>query len=82
MVLIIYAFGFDLRLKASMLAIKCIYACYQTHICLLSNASMLAVKTINECRDVAVASLKTKNKPFLFYYVLSHLFVVPLHETY
>ena len=87
-----------------MLAIKCIYACYQTHLCLLSNASMLAikrnfaycqmhlcllsnvtllaVKTINECRDVAVASLKTKNKPFLFYYVLSHLFVVPLHETY
>ncbi|WP_419572082.1 hypothetical protein, partial [Prevotella sp.] len=82
MVQIIYACGFDLRLNVSMLAIKCIYACYQTHLCLLSNASMLAVKTINECRDVAVASLKTKNKPFLFYYVLSHLFVVPLHETY
>ena len=82
MVLIIYAFGFDLRLNVSMLAIKCIYACYHTHLCLLSNASMLAVKTIIGCRDVAVASLKTKNKPFLFYYVLSHLFVVPLHETY
>mgnify|MGYP004651055191 FL=1 len=68
--------------NASMLAIKRIYACCQTHLCLLSNASMLAVKTIIECRDVAVASLKTKNKPFLFYYVLSHLFVVPLHETY
>ena len=65
-----------------MLAIKCIYACYQMHICLLSNAYMLAVKTIIECRDVAVASLQTKNEPFLFYYVLSHLFVVPLHETY
>ena len=68
--------------NASLLAIKRIFACYQTHLCLLSNAYMLAVKTINECRDVAVASLKTKNKPFLFYYVLSHLFVVPLHETY
>ena len=68
--------------NVSMLAIKCIYACYQMCLCLLSNASMLAVKTIIECRDVAVASLKTKNKPFLFYYVLSHLFVVPLHETY
>ena len=68
--------------NVSMLAIKRIYACYQTHLCLLSNAYMLAVKTIIECRDVAVASLKTKNKPFLFYYVLSHLFVVPLHETY
>ena len=68
--------------NASMLAIKRIYACYQMHLCLLSNAFLLAVKTINECRDVAVASLKTKNEPFLFYYVLSHLFVVPLHETY
>ena len=47
-----------------MLAIKCIYACYQIHLCLLSNASMLAVKAIIECRDVAVASLKTKNEPF------------------
>ena len=68
--------------NASMLAIKYEFACYQMHLCLLPNVFLLAVKTIIECRDVAVASLKTKNKPFLFYYVLSHLFVVPLHETY
>ena len=68
--------------NVSMLAVKYEFACCQMHLCLLSNVFLLAVKTINECRDVAVASLQTKNKPFLFYYVLSHLFVVPLHETY
>ena len=49
MVQIIYACGFDLRLNVSMLAIKCIYAYYQMHICLLSNASMLAIKCIYAC---------------------------------
>ena len=31
-------------INVSMLAIKCIYACYQTNICLLSKMRMLAIK--------------------------------------
>ena len=44
--------------KDTMLAVKCIYACCQMHLCLLSNTSMLAVKHTKCCIDVAVASLK------------------------
>lgn len=36
----IYLYKYD----ASMLAVKCIFACYQMHLCLLSNVSLLAVK--------------------------------------
>ncbi len=49
---------FGVMYKYTMLAVKCIYACYQMCICLLSNASMLAVKHTNFCIDVAVVSLK------------------------
>ena len=49
---------FGVMYKDTMLAVKCIYACYQMHLCLLSNASMLAIKYTNCCIDVAVASLK------------------------
>ena len=40
---------FGVMYKYTMLAVKCIYACYQMHLCLLSNASMLAVKRIYAC---------------------------------
>ena len=46
-----YLFDLCLLSNVSMLAIKCIYACCQMYICLLSN-------TKNCCIDVAVASLK------------------------
>ena len=49
---------FGVMYKDTMLAVKCIYACYQIHLCLLSNTSMLAVKHTKCCIDVAVASLK------------------------
>ena len=49
---------FGVMYKDTMLAVKCIYACYQIHLCLLSNASMLAIKHKNCSIDVAVASLK------------------------
>ena len=29
-----------------MLAVKCIYACYQMYLCLLSNEALLAVKDV------------------------------------
>ena len=38
----IYLYKYD----ASMLAVKCIYACYQMNLCLLSNESMLSVKDV------------------------------------
>ena len=40
---------FGVMYKDTMLAIKCIYACYQMHLCLLSNTSMLAIKYIYAC---------------------------------
>ena len=38
----IYLYKYD----ASLLAIKCIFACCQMNLCLLSNESMLAVKDV------------------------------------
>ena len=49
---------FGVMYKDTMLAVKCIYACCQMYLCLLSNASMLAIKYTNCCIDVAVVSLK------------------------
>ena len=49
---------FQVMYKYTMLAVKCIYACYQMYICLLSNVYLLAVKYTNCCVDVAVVSLK------------------------
>ena len=43
--------------KDTMLAVKCIYACCQMHLCLLSNASMLAVKCINACYQIHLCLL-------------------------
>ena len=40
-----------------MLAIKCIYACCQMYLCLLSNASMLAVKCIYACYQMNLCLL-------------------------
>ena len=57
---------FGVMYKYTMLAVKCIYACYQMCICLLSNVYLLAVKYTNCCIDVAVASLKMLDKPKLF----------------
>ena len=39
-------------INVSMLAIKCIYACYQTNICLLSNELLLAVKNAYACIEM------------------------------
>ena len=39
-------------INVSMLAIKCIYACYQTNICLLSKMRMLAVKNAYACIEM------------------------------
>ena len=39
-----------------MLAVKCIYACYQMYLCLLSNASMLAIKYVfDSCQRCFIA---------------------------
>ena len=40
-----------------MLAVKCIYACYQMNLCLLSNESMLAVKCIYACYQMNLCLL-------------------------
>ena len=45
----IYTNLFLYKYDKSLLAIKCIYACYQMNLCLLSNASMLAIKCIYAC---------------------------------
>ena len=39
-------------INVSMLAIKCIYACYQTNLCLLSNELLLAVKNAYACIEM------------------------------
>ena len=57
---------FGVMYKDTMLAVKCIYACCQMCICLLSNVYLLAVKYTNCCIDVAVASLKMLEKPKSF----------------
>ena len=44
--------------NASMLAVKCIYACYQMNLCLLSNESMLAVKCIYACCQRCFLTIK------------------------
>ena len=39
-------------INVSMLAIKCIYACYQKCVCLLSNELLLAIKNVYACREM------------------------------
>ena len=39
-------------INVSMLAIKCIYACYQMYLCLLSNELLLAVKNAYACIEI------------------------------
>ena len=43
---------FGVMYKYTMLAVKCIYACYQMYLCLLSNVYLLAVKCIFACCQI------------------------------
>ena len=43
---------FGVMYKYTMLAVKCIYACYQMCICLLSNVYLLAAKCIFACCQI------------------------------
>ena len=43
---------FGVMYKDTMLAVKRIYACCQTYLCLLSNVSMLAIKCIYACYQI------------------------------
>lgn len=45
-VFLLYLYAVDNICVGSLLAVKYIYACYQMHLCLLSNESLLAVKDV------------------------------------
>ena len=44
-----YSQAVDISFVRRLLAVKCIYACYQMYLCLLSNVSMLAIKCRFAC---------------------------------
>ena len=73
---------FQVMYKYTMLAVKCIYACYQMCICLLSNVYLLAVKHTKCCIDVAVASLKMLDNPKSFSNLVSSQSIIEYeHEA-
>ena len=43
---LLYLYAVDNICVGSLLAVKCIYACYQMYVCLLSNVRLLAIKCI------------------------------------
>ena len=45
-VFLLYLYAVDNICVGSLLAVKCIYACYQMYVCLLSNVRLLAIKCI------------------------------------
>ena len=55
-VFLLYLYAVDNICVGSLLAVKCIYACYQMYVCLLSNELLLAIKRIFAC----IYRLKTK----------------------
>ena len=60
---------FGVMYKDTMLAVKCIYACYQMYLCLLSNASMLAIKCIYACYQMYLC-------------LLSKMFLIPVKDVF
>ena len=48
---------FGVMYKYTMLAVKCIYACCQMYLCLLSNVYLLAVKCIFACYQMYICLL-------------------------
>ena len=62
-VFLLYLYAVDNICVGSLLAVKCIYACYQMSVCLLSNELLLAIKCIFACYQMYFCLyLQAKNK--------------------